>query len=75
MHWDGWSVVFMFKDVVSKVPVFGLALLVGGGVFYTLGIIFFNKDDVRYMHYIWHIFVLLGSITQYFFILFYVIPL
>ncbi len=71
----GWSVVFMFKDVVSKVPVFGLALLVGGGIFYTLGIIFFNKDDVRYMHYIWHIFVLLGSITQYFFILFYVIPL
>ncbi len=71
----GWSIVFMFKHVIEKVPPRGLALLVGGGVFYTLGIIFFAKDKVRYMHYIWHIFVLFGSIMQYFFILFYVIPL
>jgi len=71
----GWSLIFMFKHVVEKVPIQGILLLVGGGVFYTLGIIFFAKDKVRYMHYIWHIFVLLGTITQYFFILFYVIPL
>lgn len=71
----GWSLVFMFKHVLEKVPLQGILLLVGGGVFYTLGIIFFAKDKVRYMHYIWHIFVLLGTITQYFFILFYVIPL
>ena len=71
----GWSLVFMFKHVLEKVPIQGILLLVGGGIFYTLGIIFFAKDKVRYMHYIWHIFVLLGTITQYFFILFYVIPL
>ncbi|MBR5504836.1 MAG: hemolysin III family protein [Clostridia bacterium] len=71
----GWSLVFMFNHVIEKVPAKGLVLLVGGGLFYTLGIIFFSKDKVKYMHYIWHLFVLLGTITQYFFILFYVIPL
>jgi len=70
----GWSLVFMFNHVIEKVPPRGLVLLVGGGLFYTLGIIFFSKDKVKYMHYIWHLFVLLGTITQYFFILFYVIP-
>ena len=71
----GWSLVFMFNHVIEKVPFEGLVLLVGGGLFYTLGIIFFTKDHIKYMHYIWHLFVLLGSITQYFFILFYVIPI
>ena len=71
----GWSIVFMFRHVYVRVPMEGLALLVGGGIFYSLGIIFFARDRIKYMHYIWHIFVLLGSILQYFFILFYVIPL
>ncbi len=71
----GWSLVFMFNHVIAKVPPKGLALLIGGGLFYTIGIIFFAIDTrIKYMHYIWHIFVLLGTITQYFFILFYVIP-
>jgi len=71
----GWSLVFMFDHVLKLVPMKGILLLVSGGVFYTIGIIFFAIDTrVRYMHYIWHIFVLLGTITQYFFILFYVIP-
>ncbi|MBQ4629654.1 MAG: hemolysin III family protein [Clostridia bacterium] len=71
----GWSIVFMFRHVYDRVPFEGLVLLVGGGVFYSLGIIFFARDKIKYMHYIWHVFVLLGSILQYFFILFYVIPL
>ena len=71
----GWSLVFMFKHVIEIVPFRGLVLLVGGGVFYTLGIIFFTKDKIKYMHYVWHLFVLLGTIIHYFFILFYVIPI
>lgn len=69
----GWSAVFVFGEVIKNVPFSGILLLVGGGVSYTLGIIFFQKDKVRYMHYIWHLFVLMGTILQYFFILFYVI--
>lgn len=71
----GWSAVFVFGEVIAKVPFRGIMLLVGGGVSYTLGIIFFSINKVKYMHYIWHLFVLMGSILQYFFILFYVIPI
>ena len=70
----GWSAVFVFGEVLAKVPLKGIVLLVGGGISYTLGIIFFNKDKIEYMHYVWHLFVLMGTILQYFFILFYVIP-
>ena len=48
-----------------------LILLVSGGVAYTLGLIFYKNKTVKYMHFIWHIFVLAGSILQYFFILSY----
>ena len=71
----GWSAVFVFGEVLAKVPLKGIILLVGGGISYTLGIIFFNKDKIEYMHYVWHLFVLMGTILQYFFILFYVIPI
>jgi len=70
----GWSLIVMFKEVAVKVPPKSLILLVGGGVAYTLGIVFFALDKFKYMHYVWHLFVLLGSVLQYFFILFYVIP-
>ncbi len=71
----GWSLIFMFNRVLQLVEPKGIWLLVGGGIFYTFGIIFFAIDTrIRYMHYVWHIFVLLGTITQYFFILFYTIP-
>jgi len=70
----GWSAVFVFGEVISKVPSSGIFLLVGGGISYTLGIIFFALDKIQYMHYVWHLFVLMGTVLQYFFILFYVIP-
>ena len=73
----GWSVVLTIVPVVSEVlsrGVFGLILLVLGGLFYTFGILFY-KSDKKYMHFIWHFFVLGGSVLHYFFVLFYCIPL
>ena len=49
-------------------------LLIGGGVVYTLGIIFYRLKNVRYAHSIWHLFVLGGSILHFFSILLYVFP-
>ena len=48
--------------------------LAAGGLAYTLGIVFFALDRIRYFHAAWHIFVLAGSIAHYFAILFYVVP-
>ena len=52
----------------------GMMWLGAGGVAYTLGIVFFALDRLRYFHATWHLFVLAGSIAHYFGILFYVVP-
>ena len=67
----GWSIIFSMKPFLAVVDKAGLPLLVAGGICYTLGIIFY-KAKPKYMHFIWHLFVLAGSVLQYFFILFYV---
>lgn len=60
----GWLVILTFRRMVLALPPLGLALLVGGGVAYTVGILFY-KARRRYMHFVWHLFVLLGSVLQY----------
>lgn len=68
----GWSVLISIKKVIDITPPSGLVFLVLGGVLYTVGIIFYKLKTVRYMHFVWHLFVLAGSILHYFFVLFYV---
>ena len=67
----GWSIVFFFK-YVPHVPTGGIMLVLLGGLSYTVGIIFYRMKKWKFMHFIWHLFVLLGSILHYFFVLFYV---
>lgn len=67
----GWSVIMSIKQVIAIVPFSGMMFLVAGGLLYTFGIIFYKMKNVKYMHFIWHLFVLGGSIVHYFFILFY----
>ena len=73
----GWSVLLTAYHVYLKIMAhgaLGLVLLLGGGIFYTVGVIFYKKKK-KYMHFIWHFFVLAGSILHYFFVMFYCIPL
>ena len=70
----GWSVVFVAFPVLIKIPLKGIILLLSGGLCYTGGIIFFAMKKPRYMHSVWHLFVLAGSILQYFAFLFYALP-
>ena len=60
----GWLVVLALRGIMEALPPAGLALLVSGGVAYTAGIIFY-KSQRHYMHFVWHLFVLAGSILQY----------
>ncbi len=69
----GWSVVFAMADVVQNMARGGLILLMLGGVMYTVGVIFYLLKKVRYMHSIWHLFVLAGSVLHYVCIAVYVI--
>lgn len=70
----GWSVVAACYPVIKSVPPTGLALLVGGGIAYTGGVFFYKMKHPRYMHSVWHLFVLAGSVLHFFFILFYTLP-
>ena len=70
----GWSIVFLGLPTLISLPKAAIWLLLLGGLCYTGGIAFFAMKKPRYMHSIWHIFVLAGSILQYFAFLFYALP-
>ena len=68
----GWLAVMAVGPLLQVLPLAGFAGLLLGGLFYTVGIIFYALDGVRHFHGIWHLFVLAGSVTHYFTILLYV---
>lgn len=70
----GWAVVFSAKEVIARMPKNGLIFLLIGGIAYTVGIIFYALKKVKYMHSIWHLFVLAGSILHFFAVCLYVLP-
>jgi hemolysin III len=70
----GWFVVVAIKQLIQSMDSGGLWLMLIGGLFYSVGVIFYVWKSLPYNHAIWHLFVLCGSISHYFMILFYVIP-
>jgi hemolysin III len=70
----GWSCLIAFRPLLERLPTGGIALLIAGGLCYTLGLVFFAWKSLRFHHFIWHLFVLAGSICHYFAIFHYVVP-
>ena len=71
----GWSIVVVFRDIVSVLPTPAFWLLLSGGISYTGGLIFYAMKNRKYMHSVWHIFVLAGSVLHYICIAVYVLPM
>lgn len=70
----GWAIVFAFKPLLANVDMSGIYLLVSGGIVYTIGAIFYGiGKNHKYMHSVFHFFVLSGSILHFFSILLYVV--
>ena len=69
----GWGIVLSIKPLAQNVAAPGIILLVAGGLVYTIGVIFYVMKKYRYMHSVWHLFVLAGSVCHYFSILLYVL--
>ena len=61
----GWLALIAAGPLAARVPAAGLHWLVAGGVLYTLGVVFFAWDRVRYWHAVWHLFVLAGSAAHF----------
>ncbi len=69
----GWAIIIGAKDLIEKMPSGGKTFLLIGGLCYTVGIIFYALKKVKWMHSVWHVFVLAGSITQFFAVYLYVL--
>ena len=70
----GWMITVAVRPLLASVEPGGLVLLLGGGLAYTLGTVFYIWRAFPYHHAVWHGFVLLGSLCHYFAVLFYVLP-
>lgn len=70
----GWVGLIAIKPLVASLHSTGLWLLFGGGVSYTAGVLFYQWRSLPYHHAIWHLFVLCGSVLQFFSVLWYVVP-
>ncbi len=68
----GWIAMIFIGQIIAAIPSACFMLIALGGLFYTSGVVFYMLDEVKeYTHFIWHIFVMLGSICQFFAIYFY----
>lgn len=62
----GWMVVFAAKPMVQALNPLSLKFLIAGGVAYTVGCIFYALKKIKWMHCVWHIFVIFGSVFHFF---------
>ena len=66
---EGWMALLAIRPLLAISTTAQFWLLVGGGLCYTVGIIFYAMNKTKYMHFIWHLFVLAGSILHYFYVI------
>jgi hemolysin III len=57
----GWLALIAVRPLASALPAFSIAWLAAGGIAYTAGIIFYGARQLRYGHFIWHLFVVAGT--------------
>lgn len=69
----GWLIVAVIDTFKTNIDPMGFWLIVAGGLSYTFGVAFYIKDHIKYFHAVWHLFVMAGSIFQFFSILLYVV--
>lgn len=68
----GWMGIFLVYPLYISLNIGGVILLFLGGVFYSLGTIFYRMKDNKWMHVVWHLFVIAGAAFMYFSIYLYV---
>ena len=61
----GWMAVIAMKSLWQNLDTWGVSMLIGGGLSYSMGVYFFLKEKMPYHHAIWHVFVLGGSLLHF----------
>ena len=65
----GWVILVAIQPLYKAMPFNGFLFLIAGGISYTIGTIFFIRNQVKYNHSVWHVFVLGGSVLHFFSVL------
>jgi len=68
----GWIALVAVYPLVQNLALPGLIWLLAGGILYSVGAVFYLKNSLKFNHVIFHVFVLLGSISHFISIFFYV---
>lgn len=68
----GWLIIIAWKPLAEVFPSQALDYLIAGGIFYTVGTIFYVWRKFHYHHAIWHLFVIAGSVFHFFSFLIYI---
>ena len=66
----GFFILVAIKPIIAGMTSIGFKFLIAGGVFYSVGTIFFALQQIKYNHAIWHLFVLAGSACHFITVLF-----
>ena len=61
----GWQVVIFIKPLMSNLTPEGLKYLFAGGIFYTVGAVFYSIKKLPFNHAVFHVFVLLGTFSHF----------
>lgn len=69
----GWLIIFDIDNLKAVTSDAGIQLLFIGGLFYTVGIVFYAVRKIPFNHFIWHLFVLAGAFCHWLFIFIHVI--
>jgi hemolysin III len=69
----GWLAIIPYDELNKALDAKALTLLFGGGVAYTVGVLFYSIERIPYNHFIWHLFVLGGASCHFFMVYLYVI--
>jgi hemolysin III len=69
----GWLAIIPYTELTTALDAKALALLIGGGAAYTVGVLFYAIEKIPYNHFIWHLFVLGGASCHFFMVYLYVI--
>ena len=58
----GWMITFFISSILAAISTSGFYLLLAGGLAYSIGVLFYVFSWFKYHHFVWHLFVLAGSI-------------
>lgn len=69
----GWLILIAVRPLWSRMPLPGILWLLAGGLAYTGGVVFYAAKQVRYNHFVWHLFVIVGTTCHFFAVLRYAV--